>query len=222
MIMKTTEMHLQELEKIRDLMERSSRFLSLSGLMGISSGIIAIAGAIAAQIFFRSKNIFYDEYYQILKEAGDKEVIRFLIIDIVIILFLAINSGFYFSFRRARKMEIPFWNSASKHLFVNLFIPLVSGGILCVILLFRKELNLIAPLMLIFYGLALVNAGKYTQYNVNYLGITEILTGLLAMIFIKYSFFFWILGFGIWHILYGSIFYFRYERDKERDTSPDY
>lgn len=213
--MKTTEKHLQELAEIRNLMEKSSRFLSLSGLSGISAGIIAIAGALAAWIFFRSADIRYDEYYHALGEAKGVNVLRFLVMDVILVLLLAIGSGLYFSSRRARKMEIPFWNSASKHLLVNLFIPLVTGGILCIILLFRQGLNLVAPMMLVFYGLALINAGKYTQYNINYLGITEILTGLLAMIFIQYSFFFWALGFGVWHILYGSIFYFRYEREEK-------
>ena len=37
--------HLENLKEIRTLMERSSKFLSLSGLSGISAGIIALVGA---------------------------------------------------------------------------------------------------------------------------------------------------------------------------------
>ncbi len=210
--MKTHEKHLQELSEIRNLMEKSSRFLSLSGLSGISAGLIALAGAFAAWIFFSKAGIHLNEYSQALCDSNNLNLLWFLAVDAVLVFSLALSFGFYFSLRRARKMNIPFWNSASKKLLINLFIPLATGGILCIILLFRQGLYFVAPLMLVFYGLALINAGKYTQFNINYLGIIEIITGLLAMIFINYSFFFWVIGFGVCHILYGSIIYFRYER----------
>jgi hypothetical protein len=213
--MKSTEKHLQELSEIRNLMVKSSRFLSLSGLSGISAGIIALAGALVAWIYLRSGDIHYDEYYRVLGEKSDVNILGFLAVDAIIILVLAITSGLFFSSRRARKMGVPLWNSASKLLLINLIIPLVTGGIVCVILLFQQGVNLIAPLTLIFYGLALINAGKFTQYNINYLGITEILTGLTAMIFINHSLFFWAMGFGTWHIIYGSVLYFRYERTEK-------
>ena len=219
--MKTNEKHLQELTEIRNLMEKSSRFLSLSGLSGISAGIIAIAGALAVWIFTAMGDIRYDEYYRTLSGREDMNVLRFIVIDAFLVLILAIGSGLYFSSRRAMKMGIPFWNSASKRLLMNLLIPLGTGGMICIILLFRNGLNLVAPLMLVFYGLALINAGKYTQYNINYLGITEILTGILAMIFIQYSLYFWTIGFGLWHILYGSIFYFRYEKANQKYNTPE-
>ena len=210
--MKTNEKHLADLKEIRNLMEKSSRFLSLSGLSGISAGIIAIVGALTAWIFFRSNNIYYDEFYHAVGKNPDVKVLRFLIMDGSLILLMAVGFGFYFSYRKARRMNMLFWNPASKRLLINLFIPLTTGGIVCIILLFREGINLIIPMMLLFYGLGLINAGKYTQYNINYLGITEIVTGLLAMIFIDHSFYFWILGFGVWHILYGAIYYYRYER----------
>ena len=43
--------HLETLSEIRTLMERSSKFLSLSGISGISAGIIAIVGVVAASIY---------------------------------------------------------------------------------------------------------------------------------------------------------------------------
>lgn len=210
--MKVNQNYLEDIKEIRILMEKSSRFLSLSGLSGISAGIIAISGALVARIFIGSDNTYFDEYFRVQGGQMEINVLRFLIIDASVILLLALFSGFYFSFRRAGNMGISFWNPASKRLLVNLFIPLITGGIVCIISLFQQGFNLIIPMMLIFYGLALINAGKYTEYNINYLGFTEILTGLLAMMFTEYSVYFWVLGFGVWHVLYGSVYYFRYEK----------
>jgi hypothetical protein len=210
--MKSTEKHLQELIEIRNLMEKSSRFLSLSGLSGISAGLTALAGALAGWLFLRRGDIHYDEYYRVIGNAGGAGVLRFFVMDALLVMVIAVSLGFYFSVRRARKMRLPFWNPASRRMLINLFIPIVTGGAVCLILLFGQGVNLIAPLMLIFYGLALINAGKYTQYNINYLGITEIVTGLAGMIFTGYGLLCWILGFGVWHILYGGFFYYRFER----------
>ena len=62
--------------------------------------------------------------------------------------------------------------------------------------------------MLIFYGMALVNASKYTLGNVRYLGLAEIVLGLLCAALPGYGFWFWVIGFGVLHIVYGSLIYF--------------
>jgi hypothetical protein len=66
--------------------------------------------------------------------------------------------------------------------------------------------------MLIFYGLSLVNAGKFTFSEIHYLGLTEIVLGILAGIFINHGLLFWTLGFGLMHIVYGTVMYYRHER----------
>jgi hypothetical protein len=93
-----------------------------------------------------------------------------------------------------------------------LLIPLFAGGIFIFILIFRNILELIPSVMLIFYGLSLVNAGKFTLGEIHYLGLIEIGLGLLASIFIDYSLVFWTLGFGIMHIIYGMVMYYRHEK----------
>jgi len=211
-IMKNNTQHFQDLAMIRELMDKSSRFLSLSGLSGIFVGIIALLGAFVAWWYTGFGQIYYDEFYSPVNYASGKNLLLFYVIDAIIVLILALFTGWYFSRKKARKMNIPLWNSASRRLLVNLFIPLLTGGILCILLIFKHHINLVAPFTLIFYGLALVNAGKYTIYNINFLGLAEIVTGILAVWFNQYGYFFWILGFGIWHILYGGYMYFRYER----------
>jgi uncharacterized membrane protein HdeD (DUF308 family) len=65
---------------------------------------------------------------------------------------------------------------------------------------------------LVFYGLALINASKYTVRDVFYLGICEIVLGVLSMFLTGFTLLFWALGFGILHILYGTIMYFKYDK----------
>jgi uncharacterized membrane protein HdeD (DUF308 family) len=64
--------------------------------------------------------------------------------------------------------------------------------------------------MLIFYGLALVSAGKFTFGEIHYLGMLEVLTGLLALVFPSIALFLWAFGFGVLHILYGLIMHKKY------------
>jgi hypothetical protein len=68
-----------------------------------------------------------------------------------------------------------------------------------------------APAMLIFYGLALINASPNLFDEIRYLGYSEILIGLLAAAFIGYGLYFWAFGFGVLHIAYGLVMYKKYD-----------
>lgn len=169
--------HLETLTQIRSLMERSSRFLSLSGLSGVAAGIIALAGA-AMVYFYLELPLFSNErinYYEVLKNGkwGISYEIFFLL-DAGIVFVSALSAGIFFTTRKARKKGLKIWDSLSQRLLVNLSIPLITGGIFCWVLYKNGMLGLVAPATLIFYGLALVNAGKYTLNDVRYLGVTEI------------------------------------------------
>ena len=128
------------------------------------------------------------------------------------IIFLSLITGIVLTARKAKKSEERFWDTTSRRLVINFSIPLVTGGLFIIFLIEKEMLSIIAPLTLIFYGLACVNASKYTLGDVRYLGITMIILGLLSTWFIGYGLLFWALGFGFCHILYGSIMYFKYER----------
>ncbi|MDP2112770.1 MAG: hypothetical protein Q8K69_01790, partial [Bacteroidota bacterium] len=133
-------------------------------------------------------------------------------IDALLVLGFAILGAVYFSFRKAKKAGQPFWTNSTKRLVGHLLIPLVSGGIFAIILIFRNNIELLASVTLIFYGLSLVNAGKFTFGEIHYLGLTEIVLGILAGIFINYGLLFWVVGFGVVHIVYGTVMYYKYER----------
>jgi predicted lysophospholipase L1 biosynthesis ABC-type transport system permease subunit len=198
--------YLDDLKDIKDMMSRSSRFISLSGLSGVSAGIIALAGA-----FIAYRTVYADQDYLGYRQADlSGGNLTNLILIAVLTLALAIGFGIFFTTRKAKKDNQKLWDMQTKRLLINLLIPLATGGVLCLMLLFKGYIGFLAPLTLIFYGLALVNASKYTFHEVRSLGILEILLGLLAMQFIGYGLIFWSVGFGLLHIIYGIIMQVRY------------
>lgn len=203
--MKEKEQYIEDLKEIKDMMNRSSRFISLSGLSGISAGIIALAGAwIAYSFVLNGKSLGYKP----LLISSDVAVNLFWLG--LVILTLALVAGIYFTSRKAKKTNQSLWDAQTKLLLENLAIPLIAGGILSLILLSKGFIGLMAPLTLIFYGLALVNASKYTFIEIRSLGIAEIILGLISVYFIGYGLHFWALGFGILHIVYGIIMQLKY------------
>lgn len=208
---KTT--YLEDLKIIRKVMEDSSRFLTLSGLSGVFAGIFALAGAAIAYFFIlKNGTIHYDEYFRSLT-FKETNVLRFQLLAVgLAVLFLAIGSALFFSIRKAKKTGVKIWTPVSKRMLINLLIPLVTGGIFIFALFIHSHVSQVVPCMLLFYGLALVNAGKFTFGEVFYLGLFEILTGLLSAFFTDYGIYFWAFGFGILHITYGLIMFGKYER----------
>lgn len=208
---KQNETYIDDLKEIRSMMEKSSRFISLSGLSGISAGLVALVGAVVAWWYIQ--NNFGTSMYSMRNITSiDLKDLVFLLMDAGIVLVLALACAAYFAMRKARLQNLPVWNKAAELTFVNLMIPLAAGGIFCLFLFYYNLYLLIAPATLIFYGLALLNASKFTLHEIRYLGITEIILGLIAMAIPGYSLIFWSLGFGILHIVYGAVMYFRYER----------
>ncbi len=211
--MNNREEHLDTLTEIRSLMERSSRCLSLSGISGISAGIIAILGAVAVS-FFHGTSIVTTAWERSYESGAtvNADTMLFYLCTAIAVLILAITFAVFFTVRKARKNNLPVWDGVTKRVLVSLLIPLVTGGIFCIILLLQMYTSLIAPAMLIFYGLALVNASKYAIGDVEYLGGAEIVLGLVAMFFAGHGLLFWVIGFGVLHILYGTYMYLKFER----------
>ena len=203
----------EDLQTIREIMERSSKFLSLSGLAGIFAGLCALVGAAVAWfIVLDSGNVCFDEYmYGTVGSAGSA-IRTYLTLDALLVLGFAVLGAFYFSQRKARRVGQQFWTNSTRRLLIHLLIPLVSGAIFIWILFLQNNMVLAASVMLIFYGLSLVNAGKFTFSEIHYLGLTEIGLGILAGLFVHQGLLFWTIGFGLMHIFYGAVMYYRHER----------
>lgn len=201
--------HLQTLSDIRSMMERSSRFISLSGLSGVFAGLFALAGAWFANDLLNNFHRDGDGY---IYDLGG--LIFMLFWDAALVLGASLLVGVLLTVRNSKKQGIKTWDSTAKRLLINLAIPLATGGLFCFVLVYHGVFGLVAPATLIFYGLALINASKYTFNDIRYLGIFEIILGLIASVYIGYGLLFWACGFGVLHIVYGAVMYFKYERNK--------
>lgn len=193
------EKYIEDLREIRDIMHRSTRIISLSGISGVTTGIIALTGVYLAYTL-----LFSGEDYLTYQPTplSDNSLVLLLVLAFSTLL-LSSGSAVFFTMRKEKKQHQKTWDLQSKRLLTSLLIPLISGGLLCLILLFKGLIGILPGLTLVFYGLALVNASKYTFKEINTLGILEIILGILAIQFITYSLYLWAIGFGVLHIVYG-------------------
>jgi len=198
-----------ELSSIRNLMERSSKFISLSGLSGVLAGVYALIGAyIGYKLVYKDNGglMFRDSY------IDDVAILWQLALVAAIVLVLSLATGIWLTIRQARKRNENYWNPVSKRLLMTMTIPLVTGGLLILILMSRGYFGVISSSCLIFYGLALVAGSQYTLSDVKWLGLCEIVLGLMAAAFPGYGIVFWTIGFGALHILYGTVMHFKYNQ----------
>jgi len=195
--------YLKDISEIKDLMNKSSRFISLSGLSGILAGIYALIGAAIAYWLVANSA----RQYLIL----DGEIFRLVLLDLFLIAFTSIVTAIYLTTKKAKKNGVKVWDSSSRRLILNFLIPLVVGGVYILVILGQQKYGQTAALMLIFYGLALINASKYSIGDIRYLGYIEVTLGLICTMLPGYGFWLWVFGFGIMHIVYGILMYFKYD-----------
>ncbi len=201
--------YLKDIQDIKSMMAQSSRFISLSGLSGILAGVYSLIGAWLTYQTIHFDTTTNGNYNDLI--VSEDAVIKLMIIAFSVIV-LSIVTALFLSKRKALKHNENLWNTASKRLIINFLIPLTTGGFFIIFLIEKNHFGLVAPLTLIFYGLACVNASKYTLGDVRYLGLTQIVIGLLSLWFLGYGLLFWALGFGIGNIIYGCLMYFKYDK----------
>jgi hypothetical protein len=201
----SNEDYLKDISEIKNLMNKSSRFISLSGLSGILAGLYALVGAAIA--------------YWLVMTHGDGTLYIFhgwvfwtCMLVLASIAILSALTGILLTTRKAKKNGEKIWDNSSRRLLINFLIPLVVGGLYCLIILYKGRYGQTGGLMLIFYGLALVNASKHSIGDIKYLGFIQIILGLIAALYPGYGFWLWVIGFGIMHIVYGTWMHFKYDR----------
>lgn len=198
--------YLKDISDIKDMMNKSSRFISLSGLSGILAGVYALIGAAIAYWLVTT----YNGGVLIL----DGWVYETCLFTLVIVAFLSVVTGIFLTTKKAKKHNAKIWDATSKRLVLNFLIPLIVGGLYILIILSQGKYGQSGGLMLIFYGLALVNASKYSIGDIRYLGYIQIILGLIGAFKPGYGFWLWVIGFGIMHIVYGTWMHFKYDRKK--------
>jgi hypothetical protein len=210
--------HLESLKDIKQLMDKSSRFISLSGLSGVAAGVCALVAAWLAQRKLHESQPGAPEEYS-SNGAGPLTLpIKGVALDLILIAAVtfvaALTFAFIFTYLRSRKTGVPIWGYTARRVMVNVFVPMITGGLVIVRMMQLGFYDLVAPLCLLFYGLALINASKYTLTEIRYLGYGQLILGILNLWLIPYSLYFWAAGFGVLHILYGIIMWNKYERNQ--------
>ncbi|WP_298534976.1 hypothetical protein [uncultured Algibacter sp.] len=196
--------YLKDISDIKNMMNKSSRFISLSGLSGILAGVYAIIGAAIAYWLVTTS----ERGYLIL----DGTIFRICVFILLMVALCSVVTGIILTTKKAKKQGAKIWDATSRRLVFNFLIPLVAGGLYILIILGQGKYGHTGGLMLIFYGLALVNASKYSIGDIKYLGFIQIILGLIAGTFPGYGFWLWVLGFGIMHIFYGTWMHFKYDK----------
>ena len=205
--MKKQKDYVRDIAEIRSMMERTSKFLSLSGWAGIMAGIYALAGAYIAFAVLE----FEPEGMTSASSEEFSDYSEILLLGIVVLL-LALGTAVFLSLRKARRSGEKIWNPTARRLVTGVAVPLFAGGILILIMIAKGFGSLILPFSLLFYGLALYNAAKYTYSEVRAVGLIEVALGLLSCIWIDWALWFWAAGFGLVHIIYGIYMHYRYEK----------
>jgi hypothetical protein len=200
-----SDKYLQDISEIKMLMKKSSQFISLSGLAGILAGVYALIGAFIGHLLIVN--------HPTPLITLESLTFKLILLVAFIILLLSVGTALLFTYKKAKRESEKIWNATSKRMLLHFLIPLFTGGVFSILLLKNENYGLIAPVTLIFYGLSCVNASKYTFSDVLYLGITIIIIGLFSLAFVGYGLYFWALGFGVCHIIYGSLIYFRHDRN---------
>ncbi len=214
------------LKHIRNIMEKSSRFSSLSGWSAVSAGCIAIAGAWFAgsamtAVGIQPKNLsLWSEVHNLNFIVDLRTIVESDIFIIALLTFIAAFSlTILFTYLRNRKQGISIWSATSKRVMMHVALPMLVSLFFLIRIIQFGIFGLIPPVCLLFYGLGLVNVGKYSLDEVKYLGFGMIVIGLVNCWFIQYGLYFWTAGFGLLHIVYGIYIWMKYEKNQVIDEN---
>ena len=112
--------YLKDISEIKNLMNRSSRFISLSGLSGIFAGIYAIIGAAIAYVYlFPAPGEF------LTLHSWNFKLVLALLASVAL---LSIVTAYLLTTRKAKKNKESIWDATTRRLQINILIPLVTGG----------------------------------------------------------------------------------------------
>jgi hypothetical protein len=202
---------LDALEDIKQLMHKSSRFISLSGWSGVAAGICALIAAVYTGIQLECWRRGDCPFEQLIQEDGVSLRSTLLLIGLVTFI-VAVTLAFFFTYLRSRRTGVAIWGYTARKVVANVAIPMLIGGLFIWRMMDYGFFGLVAPACLIFYGLGLINASKYTLGEIRYLGYFQLLLGAINLWFLGYGLYFWAAGFGVMHIIYGIVMWNRYER----------
>lgn len=205
----------KDLQEIRKMMEDSSKFLSLSGLSGVWAGVIALAGAFTVrQIIdhYLARELHY-VFSGRLDESLQELTMQLWMVAFGVLV-LALGGGIIITAIKAKKNGQKVFSPIALKMVLAVMTPMLFGGIFVIGLFYHKVYLLIPPAMLLFYGMALLNASRYAHIEVKYLALSEMLLGCLLMFDLDRGLIYWAIGFGVLHIVYGALMWYKYDKKK--------
>ena len=112
--------HQEQLDAIidmRKMMERSSKFLSFSGLAGIIIGVIALLGTAAFCIQFNYNPLKGGYAKVLLNEDGgvNFDALSYLLKDALIVFVLSTIVECVLAYKKAKKVHAPIWEIGRAH-----------------------------------------------------------------------------------------------------------
>lgn len=214
---------LEALKEIRKVMQQSARIFSLSGWSGIWAGSVALLGmswiGYVLSDFGRSEMTELSDF-DISKSTGlvsggqiSEPHLRILFYSVLAVFVLAVLGAVFFSFNKSRREgHTAGYNDVARKLLINMAIPMGAGAVFLLKFATEMHYHYFVPVSLVFYGLALINCSKYTFTEIKYLGLLEVLLGLLALVLMKWHLWIWGMGFGVLHIVYGILMWHKYDK----------
>jgi len=211
-----TEKAAAELKVIRQLMERPVRYSSMSGLSGILAGCVTLAGLATDTL--------------VCEHWGLGSTTMWINLGVWAGVFLAALAG-TLGLTRIRELRqgMPLWSPIKRKILMTILPPFVAGAGLTAAIVYRwytprgpNEWGLIAPVWMLFYGVACWQVGEFSIRELRYMGAAFVLAGLLSAAFCQSSVPalslaegtapYLTLGvtFGGFHIVYGVIVRIRY------------
>lgn len=196
---------LNTLQEIKDLMSRSSRFQTISGWSIVIIGIYASIVSLGAWLLLGD----HQSYTWLPQFAQDfaintpsRTLIALVIAAILVVVsFTTVCIGSYLKTKRVNQTFA--FDQTVRRCLINFFVPAVAGALFCVAMLVQGHYGLTSSIMLLFYGLALINCSHYTSSSIALLGYGQLLLGIVDCFVIHHAILFWFLGFGLLHIIYG-------------------
>src|SRR5271156_2059440 len=139
------EVSLETLQEIRSIMDRSARFITLSGWSGIWAGSTALVGAYIGYGWLKNPQI---RYAGLTSEGTfdyfDPFINRLILLAIGVFI-VAISGGVYFTYQKTKAHGSKLWNNASRQLMLQLFYPLFAGGVFSVTFIYYGCSMFVAP-----------------------------------------------------------------------------
>ena len=123
--MKKTKDYLEDISEIRNIMERSSNFISLSGLSGVLAGVYAIIGSFVAYRIVYVESAIFD----FRKDYIDQQAtIQNLAILAIVVLVLAIGSGIYLTHKKNKTTHLSLKDAGIRNLIGSLLATAVISS----------------------------------------------------------------------------------------------